>query len=181
MNGYLCQMNRLLLFFLFVSFASSAQNVEAEYDKNHDFSHYKTFRMGESEIITPKDQVQPNEVSLQKIVQDEIIEELKEKGLQQVDSAADLVVSFVAGSQQRHDMGNVGPLGLTPGSTSQTWQRDFTMESLIIDLNDKNNNLVWRVNASTTASASDMKSLVDSIVAAGFKKFSLKPKKVKKK
>ncbi|NOT74318.1 MAG: DUF4136 domain-containing protein [Cyclobacteriaceae bacterium] len=173
-------MTRILFFLLFISFCSTGQDIKAEYDKNRDLSRYKTFSMGESEIITPKDQIQPNEVPLQKIVTEAIEEELKEKGMIKVDSAGDLIVTFVAGSEQRTDLERLGPLGTTPGNSNQTWSRDFTVESLIIDLNDKNNTLVWRVNASVNAGSQDIKSLVDEIVAAGFKKFSLKPKKKKK-
>jgi len=178
---YLYFMNRLLPIFLLISLSSAAQDIDVEYDKKRDFSRYKTFRIGESEVITPKDAPQSNENSLQKIVAEEIIEELTEKGLKQSkDSIADLVVSFVAGSQPRSDLQQLGPLGMTPGNSSQTWSRDFTMENLIIDLNDKSN-LVWRITASSTSTTTEMKALIDSIVSAGFKKFSLKPKKEKKK
>ncbi len=175
-------MNRLLSIFLLMSFYSAAQDIDVEYDKKKDFSHYKTFRIGDSEVITPKDRVQKSDGSLQKIVIEEIIEELTEKGLKQAqDSVADLVVSFVVGSQTRSDMQQLGPLGMTPGSNAQTWSRDFTVENLIIDLNDRNNNLVWRITSSSSLGTTDSKSMVDAIVSAGFKKFSLKPKKQKNK
>ena len=95
--------------------------------------------------------------------------------------AGDLVVSFVVGSLERSDLEQLGPLGMTPGSSSQTWSRDFRLGSLIIDLNDRSNNLIWRVNATTTTNTSDAQRMIDQVVSAGFKKFSLKPKKVKKK
>jgi hypothetical protein len=174
-------MIRLLLPLILISVYTSAQDLSVEYDKNRDFSRYKTFSMGESEIITPKDQQLKNEDHLQKLVEDEIIEELTEKGLQKVDSAGDLVVSFVVGSQARTDVERLGPLGTSPGDNNQTWSREFIMENLIIDLNDRNNNLVWRINSASTTSTGDMKNLVDQVVTGGFKKFSLKPKKVKKK
>ncbi|MEJ0056254.1 MAG: DUF4136 domain-containing protein [Bacteroidota bacterium] len=174
-------MNRLLFPLILISIYTSGQDLTVEYDKNRDFSHYKTFSIGESEVITPKDQQLKNEDHLQKLVEDEITEELIEKGLQKVDSAGDLVVSFVAGSQARTDVERLGPLGTTPGDDSQTWSREFIMENLIIDLNDRSNNLVWRISSASTTSTGDMKNLVDRVVSGGFKKFSLKPKKVKKK
>ncbi|CAN5483259.1 hypothetical protein BH10BAC4_BH10BAC4_08590 [soil metagenome] len=174
-------MARLTTIFLLMSFFASAQNIKVEYDKDRDLSAYKTFSMGEMEIITPKDQIQPNEKSLKETIKAELIEELTEKGLHQVDSAGDLVVSFLAGSEQRMDMQRVGPLGGTPGSSNDTWSRDFIMENIIIDLNDKSKKLIWRVKASSTSSVGDMESAVASVVSAGFKKFSRKPKKVKKK
>jgi len=176
-------MTRLLPLFIFITFYSAAQNLEVEYDKKKDFSHYKTFRIGDSEIITPKDKVQKSDDALQKLVIQEITEELTEKGLKLAqDSVADLVVSFVVGSAARTDMQQLGPLGMTPGSDATTWSRDFTIENLIIDLNDRNNNLVWRVTStSSSGMSSDSKSMIDAIVSAGFKKLSLKPKKEKKK
>lgn len=175
-------MIRLLSLFLFVSFYSSAQDLQVEYDKKKDFSHYKTFRIGDSEIITPKDQVKKSDGSLQKLIIQEVTEELIEKGLKlSQDSVADLVVSFVVGSAARTDMQQLGPLGMTPGSDATTWSRDFIIENLIIDLNDRNNNLVWRVTSTSSSGMSDSKTMVDAIVSAGFKKLSLKAKKEKKK
>ena len=137
--------------------------------------------MGAGEIITPKDRRTGNEASAHKWVKDAIIEELKEKGLQQVDSAGDLLATYLIGTQQRSDFQQLGPLGMTPNSNAQSWSRDYQMGSLVIDLNDKNKNLIWRVNATNTAAATDIDNIIAQVVSAGFKKFSLKPKKVKKK
>lgn len=166
--------------FVLLSFFSYAQNINVEYDKNRDLSRYKTFRVGEGEVITPKDQQVVDSKSVKKWVISSITEELKEKGLVQLDSGADLVATYVVGSDNRSDLEMLGPGGMMPGNSSQTWSADYKMGSLIIDLNDKSNNLIWRVNA-TTRDANDGQRMVDQIVAAGFKKFSLKPKKVRKK
>lgn len=163
------------------SFCADAQDISVEYDKNRDLSHYKTFTMGTGEIITPKDRRTGNEANLHKWVKDAITEELKEKGLVQVDSAGDLLATYLIGTQQRRDFSQLGPLGVSPDNNSQTWSRDYTMGSLIIDLNDRSKNLIWRVNATTGAAAMDINVLIEQVVSAGFKKFSLKPKKVKKK
>jgi hypothetical protein len=103
---------------LFLYFFSWAQDFKVEYEKNVDLSHYKSFRFGEGEIITPKDLRQVPDTALHKWVRDAVSEELTRKGLQPADSAADLTVSYIVGSQMRSDAGNVGPLGLTPGGTS---------------------------------------------------------------
>jgi hypothetical protein len=156
------------------------QDINVEYDKNRDFSHYKSFAIGESEIITPKDQRQAADSSVLKWIAAAVTDELSSKGLEKKDSLADLIVSYVMGSQEKTDFSNLGPLGTSPGNSSQIWSRDFRMGSLIIDLNDRSNNLVWRVNA-TTNTTTDVRRMIDEVVSAGFKKFSLKPKKVKKK
>lgn len=160
---------------------SVAQDINVEYDKNRDLSRYKTFTMGSGEIITPKDRRTGNEGNLHKWVKQAIEEELKEKGLTQVDSAGDLLATYLIGTQQRRDVSQLGPLGTSPDNSSQTWSRDYTMGNLIIDLNDRNRNLIWRINATTGAAAMDINVLIEQVVSAGFKKFSLKPKKEKKK
>jgi Domain of unknown function (DUF4136) len=171
-----------VLFFLTLFLSESiGQDINVEYDKNRDLSRYKTFTMGSGEIITPKDRRTGNEVNLHKWVKDAIVEELKEKGLTQVDSAGDLLATYLVGTQQRRDVSQLGPLGVSPDNSSQTWSRDYTMGNLIIDLNDRSKNLIWRINATTGAANMDIHVLIEQVVSAGFKKFSLKPKKVKKK
>ena len=146
-------MFRKLLFLpaLFLHFFSWGQDFKVEYDKKADFSGYKTFQFGEGEITTPKDLRQVPDTSLHKWVRDAVTEELTKKGLQRLDTAADLTVSYIAGSQVRSDAGTVGPGGLTPGGDySQTYLRDYRQGSLVIDLNDaRNSKLVWRISAST--------------------------------
>ena len=161
--------------------AGHAQDINVEYDKKRDLSRYKSFVFGEAEVITPKDRRQIDEVKLHKWVKEAVVEQLTEKGMTQADSVGDLVVSYVIGSQERSDYSQLGPLWTSPGDPSQTWSRNYQMGSLIIDLNDKNNNLIWRVNATTSAANMGIEQLIDQVVSAGFKKFSLKPKKVKKK
>ncbi len=157
------------------------QDINVEYDKNRDLSHFKSFTLGSGEIITPKDRRTGNEAKLHEWVKTAISNELKGKGLQQLDSAGDLLATYVIGTQQRTDFSQLGPLGVSPDNSSQTWSRDYQLGSLIIDLNDKNHNLIWRINATTNAAAMDIHVLIDQVVSAGFKKFSLKPKKEKKK
>ena len=158
-----------------------AQDINVEYDKKRDLSGYKSFTFGEGEIITPKDRRQSDAGKLHKWVKEAIGEELKEKGLAQADSLGDLTVSYVIGSQERSDYSQLGPLGTAPGNPSQTWSRDYQMGKLVIDLNDRNNKLIWRVNATTNGTDTNIEQLIDQVVSAGFKRFSLKPKKVKTK
>jgi len=170
----------ILIFFLFAVVRAVGQDIYAEYDKNRDLSHFKTFTVGSGEVITPKDRRKVKEELLHEWVRKSISEELREKGLAEVDSAGDLLATYLVGTQQRSDFSQLGPLGMTPDSNSRTWSRDYVMGNLIIDLNDRNANLIWRVNATTGASSMDIEVLIEQVVSAGFKKFSLKPKKVKK-
>lgn len=166
---------------LLISAGAFGQDINVEYDKNRDLSKYKTFTLGSGEIITPRDRRTGNEAKLHEWIRSSIAKELKSKGLEQVDSAGDLLATYVVGTQQRTDYSQLGPLGVSPDNSSQTWSRDYQLGSLIIDLNDRSRNLIWRVNATTNAAAMDINVLIEQVVSAGFKKFSLKPKKVKKK
>jgi hypothetical protein len=173
--------SKIFLFLSFLSFSLLAQDdIKVEYDKKHDFAQYKTFALGEGEIVTPKDKRVVKDATMHNWVRSAIIEELTEKGLKQVDSLGDLVVSYAVGSLPRTDMSQLGPLGQTPGSTNQTWSRDYQQNSLIIDLNNRQNSLVWRINGTTTSPASGAQPMISEIVSEGFKKLSLKPKKGKK-
>ncbi len=168
---------------LLLSFSIRAQSITVEFDKNADLTHYKTFAFGEGVIITPKDLRVVPDPTLHKWIRDGITGELTQKGLHQVDSAADLLISYMAGTQVRSDAGDLGPLGLTPGAnTSQTYMHDYRQGSLVIDLNDRNNNkLVWRVNAITNTNMPDAERVINQLVSKGFKKFSIQQKKKKKK
>ncbi len=159
---------------------SFGQELKVEFDKNRDFSQYKTYRFGEGEIITPKDQQQTNEADIEKWIRNAISRELELRELVLVDSAADLVVSYVAGSLARSAAGDLGPMGLTPGSMDRTYIRDYRQGSLIIDLNDKSKLLVWRINATSDMSATGGERMIGQIVEKGFRKYP-KPSKKKKK
>jgi hypothetical protein len=172
---------RFFLLFSILTFPLFSQDIKVEYDKNHDFTKYKTFAFGQGEIVTPKDQRVVKDATMHTWVKNAITEELTEKGFMQVDSLGDLVVSYAIGSLPRTDMEQLGPLGQTPGSTNQTWSRDYSQNSLIIDLNNRQNYLVWRINGTTTASGTSPQPMIGEVVSEGFKKLSLKPKKGKKK
>lgn len=178
---YLCFMKKVLLvLFLLIGFAGRGQEMKVEYDKNHDVSQYKTFSFGETEVITPKDQRQISEAQLKKLVVSAVTKELELHGLQKVDSAADLVVSFVVGTLAKSDAGDVGPMGLTPGSMDRTYMRDYRQGNLVIDLNNKSDFLVWRINATTEMTSNNAEGMINSIVQKGFKQYG-KPVKSKKK
>ena len=107
--------------------------------------------------------------------------ELKLKGLKRVDSVADLVISYVLGTLARSDAGNVGPLGLTPGSMERTYMKDYRQGNMVIDLNDKRDIKVWRVNATMEVSSANGEKMINQAVQRGFKKFPKSKEKTKKK
>lgn len=168
---------------VFVGYCASvqAQSIQVEYDKTRDFSKYKTFRFGESQIITPEDQKQISDQKLNKWIVDAIAEELALKGLKKSDSAADLTVTYAAGTLARSDIERVGPVPLTPGrDANSSIMYEYRQTSLIIDLNDRTNNLIWRINSTTNMTSDEGEALIDAIVEKGFKKFGRAPKRKKK-
>lgn len=161
--------------------AAFAQDVKVEFDKTKDYSFYKTFRFGESEIVTPKEKKQITDAALHKIIRDAIEEELFEKGIKKNDSSAELVITYVAGIFEHSERQNLGPLGTAPGQSSQTWMNNYSQGELIIDINDvKSKNLIWRINSQTNTSTPEAENYIDQVVDKGLKKFAVKPKAKKK-
>lgn len=156
--------------------AAMAQDIKVEYDKNKDFTVYKSFSLGEGEIITPKDQRKVSDEQVHKWVREAISEELTEKGLTQLDTLGDLTVSYIIGSLERSDLRSNTAGGIGAGVV----MNDYEQSSLVIDMNDRQNFLVWRINGVTSTTAPNANTIIDEVVAKGFKKFSIKPKKKKK-
>ena len=165
----------IFLFILSGMTGALAQDIEVEFDKNKDFTIYKTFSVGEGEIITPQDQKKISDEQLHRWVREAISSELKDKGLVQLDSLGDLRVSYIVGSLERSGLRSNTTGGLGGGVVLN----DYEESSLVIDMNDRNNFLVWRISG-VTATNPNAVSMIDEVVAKGFKKFSIKPKKKKK-
>ncbi len=167
---------------LFVVFAAFSQDVKVEYDKTKDYSSYKTFKFGESEIVTPKEKKQITDAALNKIIREAIEKEFSEKGITRNDSSAELEVTYVAGIFEHSERQNLGPLGTAPGQSSQSWTNNYEQGELIIDINDvKSKRLIWRVNSQTNTSTPEAQTSIEQVVDKGLKKFAVKPKGKKKK
>ncbi len=166
----------IFLFILLGIADSFGQDIVAEYDKDRDFTVYKTFSIGEGEIITPKDQRKIDDQKLHKWVREAIASELKDKGLTQLDSLGDLNVTYIIGSLERSNLASSGTGGIGAGVV----MNDYEQSSFVIDMNDRNNFLVWRVNGVTSTNHPNANTMIEEVVAKGFKKFSIKPKKKKK-
>jgi hypothetical protein len=164
------------------SFFGRAQQLKVEFDKNTDFSHYKTFSFGDGQITTHKDLRQVPDATVHKWIRESITFELKNKGLTRVDSAGDLVISYLTGTEKGTHSGKIGPLGMTPGSEDRSFSNDYQHGSLIIDINNARNNLLlWRISATSESNLSESERAIEEVVQRGFKKLTLKPKKSGKK
>jgi len=171
-------MRILPVLFLAASIHALGQGIKVEYDKKHDVTKYKTFSFGESQVITPPDQKQVSDATVDKWIKNGVTRELEYKGLQWVEKSGDLTVTYAVGTMPRSDVQAIGPLGQTPGSNATTWSRDYSQTSLIVDLNNKSNFLVWRINAVADV-VTDGERTIDLIVERGFKKFGKAVKKKK--
>ncbi len=171
-----------LVTFGLLSFVARAQSIEITYDKTKDMSGYKTFRFGETEVITPKDMRTMDPGKVKESVSEIIVKELTGRGLQQVDTTAQLVVSYIIGYLERSDVYTVGPLGGTPNSIpgAPSTVQDAKEGTFVVDLEDRADNLIWRVSSVIRYSNTETLRQVQEVVAKGFKKFPNKPKKKKK-
>jgi hypothetical protein len=158
-----------------------SQDIKIEYDKTKDYSFYKTFRFGESEIITPKEKKRISDKALDKIIRDAIVKELTQKGISENDSSAQLIITYVAGVFEHSEVQNLGPLGQTPGSSAQTWSNNYSQGELVVDINDiQSKKLIWRIKSQTNTTTPEAAQYIDQIVDKGFRKFAVKPKSKRK-
>jgi hypothetical protein len=171
------------LFFLYSisSIFSFGQTIEVEYDKSRDFTQYRTFSFGQSQITTPADQKLIKDATMDEWIVRAITKELELKGLKRSDSLSDLIATYVEGTSSRSDTERLGPLALTPGAEpDRSFTHEYKQSTLVIDLNDRSGNLIWRITSTTNMTATEVERTVDAIVEKGFKRFA-KPLKRKKK
>jgi hypothetical protein len=165
------------LLLIFISLRAVGQEIKVEYDKKHDLSHYRTFSFGESKVVTSSEDKEVSDATISMWIRKGVKRELEYKGLTAVDSAADLIITYAMFASPRLDIQPIGPAGMTPGSNDRTWTRNYTSTTLVIDMNNKSNFLVWRINATADVMGASTERTVDQIVVRGFKKFSRVPKK----
>jgi hypothetical protein len=157
-------MKRVMFFSMVVTLlaASSAvgQDVRYNFDKNSDFSKFKTYKW-----VTLKDATKPNDLVAQQIVA-AVDEELATKGLSKVDGdKADLYIGYQVAIGQEKEFtsyssdwgygggwyrggwyGGAGGMSTTTGQTSTIY-----VGQLALDMYDSaNHDLVWRGLVSKT-------------------------------
>lgn len=155
-------MRKLVLFSiatLVLAGSALSQDVRYNFDKNTDFSKFKTYKW-----VALKDAPKPNDLTDKQIIAS-IDSQLATKGLSKVDSdTADLFVGYQAGIGQEKEFTSynsdwgygggwygrgwygAGGTGITTGQTSTIY-----IGQLALDMYDtKNHDLVWRGVASKT-------------------------------
>jgi Domain of unknown function (DUF4136) len=111
-----------------------AQKTSAGYDKNANFSNYKTFSFDKPGARNP---------FVNELIVAAVVRELTSKGLTKVDADADLLVVYLAASGPNLQVASVpfytvvNPVysGMVGGSSMAMW--DVTTGTLVIDLFDR--------------------------------------------
>ena len=170
-------MKIILYLLMVVAIHTTAQDVLVEIGTDRDLSIYKTFRFGDSEIVTPKERKKVSDAKLKKLIESAVERELILKGLQQGGNDAQLVVTFMVGSFRHTNVQNLGPQSLYPGQTSVIWTQDSYEGDLVIDVNEnKDGALIWRIQSATSGNSPGSESNIEQVVTKGFRKWGQKPK-----
>ena len=163
-----------------------AQKIDTEFDKALDFSQFKTFAIREGKI-NAKDPMLSSEL-VEKNLRSAIVAQLKAKGLGEVDSKADLNVTFrltggtakqqVLAPGQTVDV--VGPRGRVSERTTRPRKASITQakDTLVIDLrNTATKELAWRaVCVDQQDDPAKLEKRLPNMVAKAFQKYPPKKK-----
>lgn len=177
-----------LCFFLTAGTAF-AQKVTVDFDKDTDFSRYKTFAFAEG-TPTP-------ETLMNQRIERAIEAQLAAKGLTKVESDADVTVVYHCAISQRTQLNttSLGGWGWGPGwrrgwgwgrgwgglgGTAITQVEEIPVGTLIVDIGDSaNKKYIWRGTGTKTLSSNPEKNAktIDQEVKKMFEKFPPKEKK----
>jgi uncharacterized protein DUF4136 len=155
--------------------SSSAMQVNTDFDRTANFSALKTYSWREGTPI-------PNPLMSERVVS-AVDAQLAAKGLQKVDSAGDMTVTYHAATDQSMEMqtfstgGYYGCWGGCMGTTSTTVNK-VTTGTLIVDLVDtKSNKMLWRGTGSDTVTGDpqDTERKINEVVKRMFGNFPPKP------
>lgn len=165
-----------LLLICLISATAYAQKVHLDWDRQAQFSSYKTYSWAEG---TPA----KNPLVHQRIIAG-IDSQLAAKGWQKVESGSDVVVIYNAGTStetQIHTFDSGGPWGGWGrgwggygGGMSTTTVQNIRIGELIVDMADvKNKSFIWRGTASDTLSDKPEKNQkkLDKVLTKMFKNF----------
>ncbi|MGI8769889.1 MAG: DUF4136 domain-containing protein [Acidobacteriaceae bacterium] len=154
---------------LLIAPAMQAQKVNVDWDHNvQNFSAFKTYSWVKPVRTTS------NPLMDQRIVT-AIEGQLAAKGLQKVDSAADVLVTYHPGVQQERTATAMGMGGWRrSGGMTTVNQNTSKIGTLVVDMSDaKTKQLIWRASASDTLSDKPDKNSqkIEKAVTKMFKKY----------
>lgn len=163
----------LLIFSLVLTPGASAQKVTTEFDRNVDFSKYKTFAIRESQLNSKNPAL--NSDLVKKQIDADIERALVARGVRQVTGPSDLNVRYTFGAARKTELESY-PAGWY-GFGTRVVRVPYSEGTLVIDLRDPSTrSLVWRAIASEEKSdANKIEGKLDDMVKKSFDKYP--PKK----
>ncbi len=172
----------MILSIALMMMACSSVTVKTDYDREYDFTKFKTYRWAAGTEINPQDELQKYPLVLKRVVE-AVDKTLAEKGMTKVEEGSDfdLVVMVHAGSKERMQVNQTGggygyrgwydpwwgPYG---GTTTVSYYEEAT---LVVDLVSwENKELAWRGMATGTVKenqdADEQQERLNGIVAKIF-------------
>jgi hypothetical protein len=150
--------------------------VKTDYDRAVSFSQFRTFRMGQGQLI------QQGEMSPNPLVKDRIDNnvqaQLMARGLVPAGQDADLIVRYVAGARTVQELEAVdypiGPVGpyWGPAYPADFWVQSYPQGTLVIDLYDaRTNKVVWRAYCRAEGEGISDPAFIQKTVARAFESF----------
>ena len=175
---------------------SGGPKVTTDYAPNTNFAQYHTYAFQPGRIMTKFGANDPNNTLLNNRIQDAVAEALPAKGLTATTQNPDLVVTYIAGAQNKKEIEDLGPQvyngpyfgqGFFFRPYGAWWDTGFdryyvnnyTQGTLILDFVDpRTKQLVWRAYVSNKINSNgpvDQKA-VDAAVNAALKQYTPKAK-----
>ncbi len=135
----------LLIFSLLAARGALAQKVTLEFDRDADFTKYKTFAIRNGELNSRNPAL--NSDLVKKQIEGDIVRDLTARGLMETSGRADLNVVYRFGSARKTELESY-PAGWY-GLGTRVVRVPFAEGTLVVDLRDPNTrSLVWRAIAS---------------------------------
>ncbi len=135
----------LLIFSLLAARGALAQKVTLEFDRDADFTKYKTFAIRNGELNSRNPAL--NSDLVKKQIEGDIVRDLTARGLTETSGRADLNVVYRFGSARKTELESY-PAGWY-GLGTRVVRVPFAEGTLVVDLRDPNTrSLVWRAIAS---------------------------------
>ncbi len=177
--------------------SSDGPKVTTDYAPNTNFAQYHTYAFQPGRIMTKFGANDPNNTLLNNRIQAAVASALPEKGLNPTTQNPDLVITYIAGAQNKQQIEDLGPQvydgayfgrGFFFRPEGAWWDNGFdryyvnsyTQGTLILDFVDpRTKQLVWRAYVSSRINSDgpvDQKA-IDSAVNAALKQYPPKPKK----
>ncbi len=171
-----------------LTLSCASVSVATDYDRNVDFTHYRTFAFLGGHIWAngiPDD----NNTLVKDRIRNAIVGELTAKGLQQVTSNPDVYVAYLAGARRRTEIETTGPYftGFGPyvgvggwwgPMYTNWWARTYDEGTLVIDLLDsQSKKLVWRAYAQTEINNPVSEQKTQKVMDKAFRNFPPAQKK----